>query len=185
LKQGEPDNQGQIQELYDYLDVTFAEDTFRLNLIREKNIVNRPFPSSIQTQELKTPEGTYVTWGDVLSPGKIKYVDFWASWCGPCRAEMPAEKELISEFGNKGIEFILVSIDTEEDKWINAMDKINVEGKHYILKENFKSELIKYLKFNSIPRYLIIDKNNSLLSLDAPRPGEILNNGSVFTSFLK
>jgi thiol-disulfide isomerase/thioredoxin len=186
---GKQNNKGQVEELYAYLNHVFRHDTARIEKVHESklryDIVNKPFPKEILAQQLKTTDGKHVSWSEVLSPNKVTYVDFWASWCGPCMEEMPKERELISAFRDKGIEFVFISVDENEGQWKKGMEKINMEGNHYLISKKFKSPLVKYISFNVIPRYLIVDKNSNLVNRDAPRPGFILNNESLFLSLLK
>ena len=186
---GKQNNKNQIDKLFNYLNAAFKEDLRRVEKIRDLkvqfDIINRPFPKDILGQTLKTTDGKYVTLAEILSSNIPVYVDFWASWCGPCVEEMPNERKLISKYMGKGIKFVLISIDNNEKQWKRGISKINVEADHYWIADGMKSPIGKYISIESIPRYLIIGKNNLLLDRDAPRPGFILRNESVFMSLLE
>jgi len=179
----------QVNQLYEYLIAAFAGEPARIIQIKEfKNnfdMVGKPLPEKVLAQQMKTKDGKEISLKEVLSSNDVIYVDFWASWCGPCLHEMPSEKQLISEFRGKKVKFILISLDENAKKWQNAMAKINIEGEHFIIAEGFKSVLAKYLIVHDIPRYLIFDSNGKLISRDAPRPGYILKNKSVLHNLLK
>ena len=103
--------------------------------------------------------------------GKLIYVDFWASWCAPCIAEMPMSKILQKEYNKKGVVFIYISTDKDKEAWKNASKNLKIKDQFSFLATNYpKSDFYKDLKLNSIPRYLIFDQNGKLIHENAPRP---------------
>lgn len=104
--------------------------------------------------------------------GKIIYIDFWASWCLPCRKTMPSSKKLRAEFENKEIVFIYLSIDKDFDKWVSANTKegLSFYKSSYIIANQDNSEAFKKLGIQTIPRYLIYDKIGKLIYPNAPSP---------------
>lgn len=101
--------------------------------------------------------------------GKIVYVDFWASWCGPCRREMPYAKKLVEKYG-RDIVFLFVSIDENEAAWKKAMQHEKINGIHLLAKEGFESQVLKDYGIAGIPHYLLIDKQGNIISGNAARP---------------
>lgn len=121
--------------------------------------------------KLKDIEGNYFTFGDLK--GKVVYVDYWASWCGPCRNEMPFSKKLHGMFSDKQLKqivFLYISIDQSEAGWKAAIKQMSIEGKQGISPGNWQSEIAKYFQINSIPRYMLIDKKGNIADLNAKRP---------------
>ncbi|WP_430410234.1 TlpA family protein disulfide reductase [Kordia sp.] len=104
--------------------------------------------------------------------GKIIYVDFWASWCVPCREVMPDSKKLIQEYENKNIVFLFISIDTNFKSWKKAAKDENIlYYRHSQLAINYpKATFFKDLQLKSIPRYLIFDTDGQLIHKNAPSP---------------
>jgi thiol-disulfide isomerase/thioredoxin len=107
--------------------------------------------------------------------GNIVYIDLWASWCAPCRANMPASLELNKRFKGKSIVFLYVSTDEKIQPWTKASEDENLEKtKSFLLLNSQNSNLIKKLKVISIPRYVIIGRNGKILNPDAPEPSDPL-----------
>jgi len=104
--------------------------------------------------------------------GKIIYVDFWASWCVPCREVMPDSKKLIQEYEDKNIVFLFVSIDTNFKSWKKAAKDENIiYYKHSLLAINYpKANFFRDLQLKTIPRYLIFDADGQLIHKNAPSP---------------
>lgn len=104
--------------------------------------------------------------------GKVVFVDFWASWCAPCRAAMPSSRKLKENYKGKEVVFVYISIDTDFEKWKNASGKEKLsENDNNFLGINYPHALFyKGLQLKTIPRYLIYDKNGKLVHQNAPTP---------------
>lgn len=187
-ERGSRQNQTQIDQLYKYLTAAFPHQNDRTKQISEFKrtfeIIERPLPSEILAQSVIDRNGHSISLNEVLSRDQVIYVDFWASWCGPCIQEMPTEKDLMSQMKGHKIKFVLISLDENKQKWLKAVARVNVDGEHYLISEGFKSAIVQYLAFNEIPRYVIFDRNGRLKSRNAPRPGYILKNKSVLLNLV-
>ena len=104
--------------------------------------------------------------------GKIVVVDVWATWCGPCRKEIPALIKLEKEMHGKDVVFIGVSVDEKKDhqKWLEALDKEGLEGVQ--LFADGWSQIVKDYKIKGIPRFMVFDREGNVIMIDAPRPSE-------------
>lgn len=103
--------------------------------------------------------------------GKAIYIDCWATWCGPCCAEIPYMEKLYEHYKkNKKVELISISLDDNRTKWEKKLKEDKPGWRQFICPDNFKSMLCKNYDINGIPRFLMIDKKGCIISLDAPRP---------------
>ena len=95
--------------------------------------------------------------------GKILVLDFWASWCGPCRAEIPHLKEAYKEYSNKGVAFFSVSIDKDNAAWRKAMKEENMPWAQVQAPKAGKDVMRQY-QFSGIPYILVLDKEGKIVA---------------------
>src|SRR5690606_22400074 len=98
--------------------------------------------------------------------GKYVLLDFWASWCGPCREEHPNLISIYENYKNKDFTILSVSIDTDKEKWIKAIDKDKLTWTQVSDLSGNKGEV--YLKYGitSIPANFLIDPNGLVIAKD-------------------
>lgn len=103
--------------------------------------------------------------------GKAVYIDVWATWCGPCCAEIPHMEKLAAHYAkNKKIVLISISLDSSKSKWMKKLAQDKPAWKQFICPDAFGSQLCKNYDINAIPRFLFFDKKGNIISLNAPRP---------------
>jgi len=104
--------------------------------------------------------------------GKYVYVDVWATWCGPCRQEIPFLKQAEEKYHGKNIEFVSISVDVDKDheKWKTFVTDKALGGTQLYADKNWNSDFIKAFGINSIPRFILIDPNGVVVDADAKRP---------------
>ena len=104
--------------------------------------------------------------------GKYVYIDVWATWCGPCRAEIPFLKKVEEKYHDKNIAFVSISVDVDKDleKWKKFVEEKQLGGIQLFADKNWNSDFIKSFSINSIPRFLLIDPTGKVVSADAARP---------------
>jgi thiol-disulfide isomerase/thioredoxin len=102
--------------------------------------------------------------------GKLLYIDVWATWCGPCKREIPSLKELEEAYHGKDVQFISISTDQDPKAWEQFIQKNTMSGLQLHQSLNMDESVSKLYNVNSIPRFLLIDKQGKIISSDAPRP---------------
>lgn len=110
---------------------------------------------------LQTPQGKPVSLYSVKA--KVKIIDFWASWCGPCRAENSHVKELYEKYHDKGLEVISVSLDDKKDKWLKAIEQDGLPWIHVSDLQAWGNPLVKMLGIQGIPYLIVLDKDNRIV----------------------
>ena len=97
--------------------------------------------------------------------GKIILIDFWASWCAPCRSESPLLVSIYNQYKNKGFDIFSVSLDKEKDKWIEAIKKDKLSWKNHVSDLAYwDSPVVKLYNFNSIPQTFLLDKEGKIIA---------------------
>lgn len=119
-----------------------------------------------------TPDGSKLSIRDLR--GKLIYIDVWATWCGPCVAEIPASKKLQEKFAKEsGVVFLNVSVDYEKKHWDNFLAKDTTwKGLHLIIAADEMQSFYYRYKMAYVPRYMIIDRSGNIVTLSAPKPSD-------------
>ena len=111
--------------------------------------------------------------------GKYVYIDIWATWCGPCKVEIPYLKKLESKYHDRNIEFVSISVD--DDRRSGTMEKAHADWKKMVAEKEltgvqlftgtgWNADFIQDYKVSGIPRFILIDPNGNIVDADAPRP---------------
>jgi len=100
--------------------------------------------------------------------GNLVYVDVWATWCGPCKAEIPSLQKLEEEYHGKKITFLSVSVDQDKDAWLKMIAEKEMGGVQ--LWADGWSEITKSYAIFGIPRFMLFSAEGNIISTNAPRP---------------
>ena len=111
---------------------------------------------------LTDPQGNAVTMSSVK--GKIKIIDFWASWCGPCRLNNPALRKLYDELHPLGLEIIGVSLDTNKAAWEKAIEKDGLTWINVSSLKGWKCDLISLYNITGVPALFVLNENNQIIA---------------------
>lgn len=104
--------------------------------------------------------------------GKYVYIDLWATWCGPCKVEIPHMKKIEEDYHGKNVVFISLSLDAPKDiqKWKDYVKKNELKGIQIMADNAFKSDVAKNYEVTAIPRFLLFDTKGNIINADALRP---------------
>ena len=154
---------------YDHLIQTYPDDRsakYWKGKMRQINQLGQPFKLSFKDA---------LTGADISTDqlqGKVIVIDFWATWCGPCIAEMPNMKKIYSQYHKKGVEFLGISLDDSPTR--GGLDKLKkyckenmITWPQYYQGNGWESEFSVSWGINSIPAMFIIDRKGNLHATDA------------------
>lgn len=123
------------------------------------NSYGKAYPADIK---LKNNKGDYDSIG--TKNAKATLVVFWASWCGPCRKEIPFLKELYANYQKMGLEICSISIDTNEDYWQSAIHQEKLSWQQFIAIDSTRIYMDKQYNIAAIPKTYLYDENKNLVN---------------------
>lgn len=108
-----------------------------------------------------------------LAPDSVVLVDVWATWCGPCKKEMPHSKALAESLEGQPVAFIFLGVQSKRRVWKKLIESMELDyGQHFLGKEGDIVAWLKALDIKYIPRYMLRDKHGKWATLDAPAPSQ-------------
>ncbi len=115
-------------------------------------------------------DGTAAPFASLVTPGKYTFIDFWASWCGPCRAAIPHVREMNKKYADR-LNVFSISLDETEEPWRKAMDEEKMEWTQlHLAAGDQRSKGMQAFFINAIPRLILLnDKGEVICSTNLPR----------------
>lgn len=137
-------------------------------IVKIKELTEKQKKTAVGTKfidfEMQTPEGKTVKLSDYVGKGKVVLVDFWASWCGPCRREMPNLVDTYAKYKGKNFEIVGVSLDQDGAAWKAALEKLNMTWPQMSDLKYWQSEGAQLYAVNSIPHTVLIDGDGTIIA---------------------
>ncbi|MDR2284377.1 MAG: TlpA family protein disulfide reductase [Sphingobacterium sp.] len=110
------------------------------------------------------PNGKKINLYDYLKGKKYVLVDFWASWCGPCRAENPHVLKVYNKYKAKGFDVFAISLDDSKDRWVKAIKDDNMPWAQVSDLKGWKNEAAQYYNITAIPMNYLLDANGNIVA---------------------
>lgn len=160
----EPDV-AKIQKYYDGLDQSLKDHSEGKKILKKlKDAKKVDVGKRAPDFSAKSPEGKIISLKESL--GKVTIIDFWASWCKPCRMENPNVVALYNEFHSKGLNIVGVSLDKDLDKWKQAIAKDGITWTQVSNLKEWSEPIALLYNVNSIPKTFVVNKYGIVVAKD-------------------
>ena len=155
----------EITRIVESLNTNFPNSDYVKPLLTRVNELKRLAIGS-QAPEIvvNDPDGKQIALSSLR--GKVVLVDFWASWCKPCRMENPNVVKVYAKYKNKGFEIFGVSLDKEKGAWLEAIAADNLTWKHGSELAFWNSSFVKTYNIDGIPKTFLLDQNGIIIAKD-------------------
>lgn len=158
----------QIDQLTDIITKAWVNSPEMVEKFRAVAQKARPMAlgQKYQDIELMNAKGETVKLSEYVEEGKYVMLEFWASWCGPCRGEIPHLRHVYKEYKDKGFEIISISIDSSKDDWTKAMEEEGMVWKQLCDPKVFDGPVAKKYNVAGVPTCILLDKEGRIFKTD-------------------
>ena len=154
----------QLQALAAKVPAEYKEIPSIANLLKRIDVLGKTAVGQKFTDfTLPAPDGTPVKLGDIIAKNKYTLIDFWASWCGPCRAEMPNVVAAYKEYNKKGFGIVGVSLDSDAEAWKKAIKDMGMTWDHMSDVKGWQCEGAALYGVNSIPATVLVAQDGTII----------------------
>ncbi|NBC57581.1 MAG: redoxin domain-containing protein [Bacteroidetes bacterium] len=153
----------EIKSIYNSFDDEVKDHT--LGKLLAENIAKMSktdIGAKVEMFEAPTPEGDVLSLKDAM--GELTLIDFWASWCKPCRIENPNVVSVYNDYKDKGFSIISVSLDKKKSSWVKAIEDDNMDWHHISNLKYWNEPIAKEWGVRSIPATFLIDENGVIVA---------------------
>jgi thiol-disulfide isomerase/thioredoxin len=163
-----------LSQLYSVFQESPTVQTFYSNFEQIKKKIDdanflAPGKIAPDFSELKTDRKKSLKRSDLH--GQIVLIDFWASWCGPCRRENPNVVQTYEKYKNDGFTIVSVSLDTDAQKWINAIEQDHLTWPHHVSDlGGWNSKVAKLYQVSSVPFTVLLDREGHVIKTNLRGP---------------
>jgi thiol-disulfide isomerase/thioredoxin len=155
----------EIAKIVESLNANFPNSEYVKPLVSRVNEMKRLSVGSEAPEIMVSdPDGKQIALSSFR--GKVVLIDFWASWCGPCRKENPNVVKVYQKYKDKGFEIFGVSLDKEKGAWLQAIAADKLTWKHGSELAFWNSSFVKTYNITGIPNTVLVDKNGIIIAKD-------------------
>jgi len=140
--------------------------TYSLFTLAKNRIAAKETAAGTQFKDIeaKDKDGNTIKLSDIVKSNSLTLVDFWASWCGPCRAEMPNVKKVYADYHDKGFEVYGVSLDDDKNAWLDAVGKLELPWIQVNDVVDGDASGASAYGVQAIPTTILIDQNGTIIA---------------------
>ncbi|WP_439183328.1 redoxin domain-containing protein [Carboxylicivirga taeanensis] len=153
----------EIDEMVDWLANDWQETPLFEQLRKQAEAAKRvALGEEFKDIELLNRDGELVKLSTLIEPGKFNMLEFWASWCGPCRGEIPHLKRVHEEYKDKGFNIISISVDSRDKDWKKAMEEEGMVWTQLRDPNGMDGEVKSVYNVLGVPTCIVLDKENRI-----------------------